>query len=78
MLALNQHFTYLKDKYQHQILKYYTDLEKFIIVHFKIKNLTYNIKDLGSIFKASPNYKDNYKEDRVLIELSEKNSIKKN
>ena len=72
LLALNQHFTYLKDKYQHQILKYYTDLEKFIIVHFKIKNLTYNIKDLGSIFKASPNYKDNYKEDRVLIELSEK------
>ena len=68
-LALNQHFTYLKDKYLHRILKYYPDLENFISKYFKIDKVEYKIKDLGSIFLASPSFKDNYKDDEFLSNM---------
>ena len=68
-LALNQHFTYLKDKYLHRILKYYPDLENFISQYFKIDKVEYKLKDLGSIFLASPSFKDNYKDDKFLSNM---------
>ncbi len=70
-LALNQHFTYLKDKYLHKILKYYPDLEKFIGQYFKVDKVTYELKDLGNIFLASPSFKDNYKNDNFLSAMFE-------
>lgn len=69
LLALNQHFTYLKDKYLHRILKYYPDLENFISQYFKIDKVEYKLKDLGSIFLASPSFKDNYKDDKFLSSM---------
>jgi predicted ATP-dependent endonuclease of OLD family len=69
LLALNQHFTYLKDKYLHRILKYYPDLENFISQYFKIDKVEYKLKDLGSIFLASPSFKDNYKDDKFLSNM---------
>ena len=66
ILALNQHFTYLKEKYLHKILKYYPDLESFIGQYFKVNKVTYKLKDLGTIFLASPRFKDNYKHDKFL------------
>ena len=69
LLALNQHFTYLKDKYLHRILKYYPDLENFISQYFKIDKVQYKLKDLGSIFLASPSFKENYKDDKFLSNM---------
>ena len=66
LLSLNQHFTYLKNKYLHKVLKYYPDLEKFISLYFKVDKVEFNLKDLGAIFLASPKFKDYYKEDKFL------------
>jgi polyhydroxyalkanoate synthesis regulator phasin len=66
IMALNQHFTYLKEKYLHKILKYYVDLEEFIGQYFKVNKISYKLKDLGAIFFATPNFKNRYKSDKFL------------
>ena len=68
-MALSQHFTYLKEKHLHKILKYYPDLENFIGQYFKVEKIEYKLKDLGSIFLASPKFKDNYKNDKFLSDM---------
>ncbi|RXK14048.1 hypothetical protein CP965_00945 [Halarcobacter mediterraneus] len=65
-LVLNNHFSYLKSKYLHIILKHYPNLKRFIAEHFKIENIKFQLKDLGKIFLASPSFKDNYKRDEFL------------
>jgi len=67
--ALNQHFSYLRDMYMHKVLKYYSRMENFITQYFKIEKVEYNVRDLGTIFKASPKFKDHFKQDEFLIKM---------
>jgi len=71
IIALNQHFSYLRDTYIHKVLKYYSTMEYFISKYFKIEKVKYHVRDLGNIFKLSPAFKNSFKQDEFLLKMSE-------
>jgi len=63
---LDSQLKYLRNKFLHKILIHYPNLDDFLNQYFKIDRIDHRLKSLGEIFHASPDFKDNYKEDKFL------------